>query len=438
MEKTKKEVIRKAWSSLSFTEKILPLAIILSIVLGVLLSVYVPSSRTAFDQVEVINVSAPLAIGMIVMMIPPLCKVEWENLHVLVRKKKYMQHIIISLILNWIICPFIMFGLAWMTLFDKDEYRIGIIMIGLARCIAMVMVWNEIAGGDHNLCAILVLINSILQIVLYAPYQMFFCYIITSNKGNMISYSIVAKSVAFFLGIPLGFGLVIRLSFLFSVGVGYYEKNILPFISPFAFIGLIYTIIVIFIQRGNEFIKHIGDAFRCFVPLILYFIITWFGTFFILRILLGKTKPNVEGYASLITQETINDNLVITNYISNEDINDGADGEIDFVTFYDDTDEKPLLCGCEKQIISNQHYKSYKMTNCSAYYNEIITQTFTAASNNFELSLAIAISIYGSGSKESIAATFGPLIEVPILLVLCLVAKYLQYGLLWNTKNIEH
>lgn len=437
MDKTKKAIVSKAWSSLSFTDKILPLAIILSIIVGVLLSVYVPSSRTAFDQVEIVNVSVPLAIGMIIMMIPPLCKVEWENLHIIIRKKRYMQHIIVSLILNWIICPFIMFGLAWLTLFDKEEYRIGIIMIGLARCIAMVMVWNEIAGGDHNLCAILVLINSILQIVLYAPYQMFFCYVITSNKGSMISYSIVAKSVAFFLGIPIGFGLLIRFSFLFSIGLNNYEKKILPFISPFAFIGLIYTIIVIFIQRGNEFIKHIGDALRCFVPLFLYFTITWFGTFFILRRLLGTTKPNVKGYINLLTQEMTNGNVVMNDYINNRKINDQTNDQNHCDIFYDDTEEKPLLCGCEKQIINNENYDSNKLSNCSAFYSEIITQTFTSASNNFELSLAIAISIYGGGSKESIAATFGPLLEVPILLVLCLVAKYLQYGLLWNTKNTD-
>lgn len=414
-----REVLLKAWKSLSFTDKILPLAIILAIVLGVLLSVYVPKSRDAFDGVQIVGVSVPLAVGMIVMMIPPLCKVEWERMHILLRQKRYINHILISLLLNWIVAPFLMFGLSWLTLFDESEYRIGIIMIGLARCIAMVMVWNEIAGGDHNLCAILVVINSVLQIVLYAPYQMFFCYVITADSGNMVSYSLIAQSVAFFLGVPLGVGLLARFTFLITKGGDFYKSKILPIVSPFAFIGLIYTIIVIFIQRGNEFIKEIGDAFRCFVPLILYFLICWFGTFFGLRRIFGNVKPNLEGYYKKVEITTIGDD---------------EDHETD-----SKSEEKTVLCGCEKEIAENAN-SSIDGNNCgacSADYGEIITQTFTTASNNFELSLAIAISIYGSGSKQSIAATFGPLLEVPILLILCLVAQYLHYRLMWRTPVSE-
>lgn len=130
-------LLRRSWSGLSLADRLLPIAIILAIVLGVLLSVFVPSSRDRFEGSEIMGVSIPLAIGLIIMMVPPLCKVEWERIHELIVQKKYINHIIISLTLNWIICPFLMFGLAWLTLFDKPEYRIGIIMIGLARCIAM-------------------------------------------------------------------------------------------------------------------------------------------------------------------------------------------------------------------------------------------------------------------------------------------------------------
>jgi ACR3 family arsenite transporter len=395
---SKDSTLRKAWSSLSFTDKILPIAIILAIVLGVLLSVYVPNSRKAFDGVQIVGVSVPLAIGLIIMMIPPLCKVEWEKFHKLIIQKTYLKQIIISLILNWIVCPFLMFGLAWLTLFDKPEYRVGIIMIGLARCIAMVLVWNEIADGDSNLCAILVLINSLLQIVLYAPYQIFFCYVITgdynSTNSSNISYSLVSKSVAFFLGIPLAIGLIIRLLSFKTIGIKSFEKNLLPFISPWAFIGLIYTIIVIFIERGDAFIKDIRTALRCFVPLILYFGITWFGTFFLLRWIFGRNSPNLEVFQT-----------------------------------GDDNEKETLLCGCEEEIIDG----SRNVTNaCSANYAETITQTFTAASNNFELSLAIAISIYGSGSNQSIAATFGPLLEVPILLILCFVAQLFKFKFQWS------
>ncbi|GAV30645.1 hypothetical protein PMKS-004162 [Pichia membranifaciens] len=399
---SKESALYRAWSSLSVADKILPVAIILAIVLGVLLSVFVPSSRRVFDGVEVVGVSIPLAVGLIIMMIPPLCKVEWEKLHKLILQRKYLNHIIISLVLNWIVCPFLMFGLAWLTLFDKPEYRLGIIMIGLARCIAMVLVWNSIAGGEANLCAILVLLNSVLQIVLYAPYQIFFCYVITGeyhkNAPNTVSYSIVAKSVAFFLGVPLGFGLIIRILAFLTIGIERFEKRILPFVSPWAFIGLIYTIIVIFIERGYSFLKDIRTAFRCIVPLIVYFAITWFSTLFLLRWLLGRTPPNLAVFES------------------------------------GDDEKEALLCGCEEEVVNGSRSAT---RGCSANYSEIITQTFTAASNNFELSLAITISVYGSGSDQSIAATFGPLLEVPILLALCFVAQLVKFNFAWSDISTD-
>mgnify|MGYP002477003155 CR=1 FL=1 len=395
--------LRRVFDDLSLVDKLLPLWIILAMILGILLSVYVPSSREAFDGAKVVGVSVPLAVGLIVMMIPPLCKVEWENFFSFFNLKKYLRSILISLVINWIICPFLMFGLAWLTLFDLDEYRTGIIMIGLARCIAMVLVWNEISDGDNSLCAVIVLINSLLQIVLYAPYQIFFCYVITGDydkaqgAGAGVTYLLVAQSVAFFLGVPLAVGFLIRLTARFTVGIKTFDSKILPFIGPWALIGLLYTIIVIFIETGNDFIRDIGSGLRCFVPLTVYFMITWFGTFFFLRWFLGRIPPRKGGEIA-------------------------AD------------EETELLCGCEKQI---PNVSGRWVTNCSASYTETITQTFTAASNNFELSLAIAISLYGSGSKESIAATFGPLLEVPILLVLCFVAKYFKIKFLWSDVDEE-
>ncbi|KRZ99073.1 uncharacterized protein AC631_05175 [Debaryomyces fabryi] len=393
--------LRRVFDDLSLVDKLLPLWIISAMILGILLSVYVPSSREAFNGAKVVGVSVPLAVGLIVMMIPPLCKVEWENFFSFFNLKKYLRSILISLVINWVICPFLMFGLAWLTLFDLDEYRTGIIMIGLARCIAMVLVWNEISDGDNSLCAVIVLLNSLLQIVLYAPYQIFFCYVITGDyhhsqgAGAGVTYLLVAQSVAFFLGIPLAIGFLIRLLAISTVGIKVYDSRILPFIGPWALIGLLYTIIVIFIETGNDFIRDIGSGLRCFVPLTVYFMITWFGTFFFLRWFLGRVSPREEGEISENTE---------------------------------------LLCGCEKQIAK---VSGKWVTNCSASYSETITQTFTAASNNFELSLAIAISLYGSGSKESIAATFGPLLEVPILLILCFVAKYFKIKFLWSDVNDE-
>ncbi|RCK56274.1 Arsenical-resistance protein 3 [Candida viswanathii] len=379
-----KQDAKAAFGGLSITDKLLPLLIILAIVIGVLISVYVPSSGDAFDGAQVVGVSVPLAVGMIIMMVPPLCKVEWENFHNFFKKSTYLRPILISLVLNWIVCPFVMLGLAWLVLFNYDEYRTGIIMIGIARCIAMVLLWNEIALGDNTLCAVIVLINSLMQVVLYAPYQLFFCYVISGDAipvDSGVSYALVAKSVAFFLGVPLGFGVIIRFVLrYFQV----YDK-LMPFISPWALIGLLYTIIVIFIDKGKEFIEEIGTAFLCFIPLTLYFVICWFLTFFGLRWLAKSPKLQ-------------------------------------------DDESTGLLCGCEEKM---EKYLAKWKRGCAANYSQIVTQSFTAASNNFELSLAIAISIYGSGSKQAIAATFGPLLEVPILLILTFVARYFRTKFIW-------
>jgi ACR3 family arsenite transporter len=383
---------------LSWTDRLLTLIIILSIIVGILISVYVPDARTKFDSnAQLAGVGVPLAVGLIVMMIPPLCKVEWETIHHTLREKRVHQQLVISLILNWIVCPFVMFGLSWMVLFNQEEYRIGIIMIGLARCIAMVLVWNELAGGDNTLCTIIVVVNSILQIILYAPFQIFFCYVITGTpRTGSVTYSAVAESVGAFLGIPFGFGLLIRFGCLGLFGKQKFQKRILPFIAPWSLIALVYTIIVIFISRGYSFIKEIGQAFKCFIPLILYFLITWFGTFYLMRFLSTQFYKREVG-----------------------------------IQKNEETD--PLLCGCEK----SSQVGSWKKF-CSASYQDTITQTFTAASNNFELSLAIAISIYGSGSKQSIAATFGPLIEVPVLLILTIVARLFKQVYVWRDEDSEH
>ncbi|CUM48729.1 unnamed protein product [Debaryomyces tyrocola] len=386
-------------NDLSIIDKLLPLLIISAMVLGILLSVYVPSSRDAFDGAKVIGVSVPLAIGLMIMMIPPLCGVRWEIFLSFHEMKNYVRPISISLIVNWIVCPFLMLGLAWLSLFDKDEYRTGIIMIGLARCIAMVLIWNKIADGDNSLGAVIVLVNSLLRIVLYAPYQIFFCYVISGDYHSSavtagISYPLVAQSVAFFLGIPLGIGFLIRSVASYTIGIEAYESKIYPFIEPWALIGLLYTIIVIFIKKGNDFIHDIGSAIRCLVPSILYFIITWFGTFFVLRWYLGRGRPVNEDGNALFDEQLLN-----------------ASGKW--------------------------------VSNGSARYSEVITQAFTASSNNFELSIAIAISLYGTDSKEVIATTFGPLLEVPILLFLCFVAKYFKIKFLWvdvdsgNTEEVQ-
>ncbi|CEP22936.1 ARR3 [Cyberlindnera jadinii] len=390
--------LKTVLSELSWTDRLLTLIIILSIVVGILISVYVPSARDKFDSdVQLAGVGIPLAVGLIVMMIPPLCKVPWESIHkTFLQDRSLHIQLLISVVLNWVVCPLVMFGLSWMVLFNEEEYRIGIIMIGLARCIAMVLVWNELAGGDNTLCSLIVVVNSIMQIVLYAPFQIFYCYVISgTERSGTVTYSQVAESVGAFLGIPFGIALLVRLLGVLVLGESTYQKRLIPFVSPWSLIALVYTIIVIFIERGYDFIREIGSAFKCFVPLVLYFPITWFGTFYLMRFLSSYVYRRKRRYNADDPEMT-----------------------------------ESLLCGCEKSLAMDNTRAKSKW--CSADYGEVITQTFTAASNNFELSLAIAISVYGSGSKQSIAATFGPLIEVPVLLCLTIVARLFRQCYTWR------
>ncbi|GAV47712.1 hypothetical protein ZYGR_0H05580 [Zygosaccharomyces rouxii] len=382
--------VLKTVRALSFLDLALPFTIILSIIFGVVISVYVPSSRGTFDptnHASFVGVSIPLTVGMIIMMIPPICKVSWESIHKYMVLRYVRKQIFISLVLNWIFGPLIMTALAWMVLFKFEEYRQGIIMIGIARCIAMVLIWNQIAGGDNDLCVILVVINSFLQIVLYAPLQILYCYVISNDRlvvsdGKM--YEEAAKSVGVFLGIPLGIGISIRLIFIFTMGKEKYERNVLKFISPWAMIGFNYTLLVIFISRGYDFIHQIGQAVLCFVPLILYFLITWFMTFGIMRLLSRRTALEKE-------------------------------------------------CPCDQEVLIKK--KIWGKRTCAASYPITMTQCFTMASNNFELSLAVAISMYGNNSKQAIAATFGPLLEVPVLLVLAIFSKLFRNLFIWETEN---
>lgn len=386
--------ISKTFKGLSIIDRLLPLIILVCMISGVLLSVYVPKSRVALDAKKIVHVSIPIAIGLILMIFPPLCAIEWETFSRRIRMPEYIKALAISFVLNWIVCPLLMLGLSWLTLWDKPEFGTGIIMIGLARCIAMVLMWNDVAEGDKDLCALIVLVNGLLQIVLYAPYQILFCKILgpTIPSTRSPSYSDVAQSVAFFMGIPFGAGLLVRLLGVLAVGKRRYNEKILPFIKPWALIGLLYTIVVIFMINGYSLVKHIGDAFRCFVPLIVYFIAVWFGTFFLLRWLSGFR------WSWHLASRS-------------------------------DSDETQPLCGCEDKL---EQYPEKSRFGCKASYKLTVAQSLTAASNNFELSLAIAISIYGGNSDQAIAATFGPLLEVPILLILCFVARYFRIALLWS------
>jgi len=268
--------------------------------------------------------------------------------------------------LNWIVGPLIMLGLAWATLPDLPTYRTGVIMVGLARCIAMVLVWNQLAQGDANYCAILVVVNSILQIILYSPYALLFINVIGggSHSGLRLSYGNVAISVLIYLGIPLAAGVITRFTIWHLKSKEFLITRFLPLFSPLAFIGLLYTILVMFAYQGHHIIQNLGPVFRVFVPMVLYFIIMWTGAFV-------------------------------------------------FVLWLSRREGKAGLWG----------------------YDMAVVQAFTAGSNNFELAIAVAIAVYGVGSDQALAATIGPLVEVPVLLALTWVSLFLRTRLTW--KRVE-
>ncbi|KAF8579323.1 arsenical-resistance protein ACR3 [Ramaria rubella] len=349
--------------SLSFLDRYLAVWILLFMILGVIVGNFSPDAQSALQVVTFNSVSLPIAIGLIVMMWPILAKVQYEVLPAVFTSRKVWIHIGISLVLNWMVGPLIMLGLAWATLPDLPGYRTGIILVGLARCIAMVMIWNQLAGGDMNYCAILVVINSVLQIILYSPYALLFVNVIGGEAGVHVNYGKVAKSVLIYLGIPLLLGAGTRAIVYFATGAAGLAK-FLRYFSPIALLGLLYTIVVIFASQGKRIIHNLGPVFRVLVPMILYFLITWTLTFFAMWWLAKKfnkaSKPNIFGY------------------------------------------------------------------------DTAVVQAFTAGSNNFELAIAVAVGVYGVDSEQALAATIGPLVEVPVLLFLSWVALLFQRRLRWD------
>ncbi|KAL3692886.1 hypothetical protein R1sor_006537 [Riccia sorocarpa] len=335
------------YKQLSFLDRYLFIWIFLVMGLALLIGYYVGGIKKHLSVVEIASVSLPIAIGLWVMMYPVLCKVRYELLWGMMLRGSLRKNILISLVLNWLIGPALMTALAWATLPDLPDYRTGVILIGIARCIAMVLIWNELARGDSQLCAVIVAVNSILQIALFTPVSLFYLEVVSRGKGIDVSAWTVAKSVLLFLGVPLGAGILTRLTLRRGVGPKWYDTKFIPFIGPFALLGLLYTILVMFAIQAHEIVDNIGEVLRVVVPLILYFAITFTSS-----------------------------------------------------------------------VLVTRHLK--------LPYPEIVTQSFTAASNNFELAIAVAVGAFGIDSHEALAATIGPLIEVPVLLLLVYVTLFFQ------------
>uniref|UniRef100_A0A093V7U7 Arsenite resistance protein ArsB n=1 Tax=Talaromyces marneffei PM1 TaxID=1077442 RepID=A0A093V7U7_TALMA len=348
------EVRRKqsAFKNLGLLDRFLALWIFLAMVIGILLGNFVPNTGPALQKGKFVGVSVPIAVGLLVMMYPILCKVRYESLHHVFRTRDIWRQIAFSVFVNWIIAPFFMLALAWAFLPDQPELREGLILVGLARCIAMVLIWTGLAGGDNEYCAILVAINSILQIVLFAPLGVFFIEVISHDKIDF-DYSTAAKSVAVFLGIPLGAAIITRFTIRKLASPRWYDEVFVKWASPWSLIGLLFTILVLFASQGHQVVHQIVSVIRVAAPLIVYFAVIFFTTLFI----------------------------------------------------------------------------TYKL---GFGYKLAATQSFTAASNNFELAIAVAVATFGADSNQALAATVGPLIEVPVLLGLVYGVRAIANRLGWK------
>ncbi|OJJ49994.1 hypothetical protein ASPZODRAFT_109973 [Penicilliopsis zonata CBS 506.65] len=343
---------QSAFHNLGILDRFLALWIFLAMAVGIILGNFVPGTGPALQRGTFVGVSVPIAVGLLVMMYPILCKVRYEALHHVFRSRQIWIQIAFSIFLNWIIAPFLMLALAWAFLPDEPELRQGLILVGLARCIAMVLIWTGLAGGDADYCAILVALNSLLQMILFAPLGVFFIHTISGDPVTF-EYTTAAKSVAVFLGIPLGSAILTRLGLCQMVSKTWYDRVFLKWISPCSLIGLLFTILVLFASQGHQVVHQIVSVVRVAAPLVVYFLVIFFATLFI----------------------------------------------------------------------------AFRM---GFGYKLAATQSFTAASNNFELAIAVSVATFGADSNQALASTVGPLIEVPVLLGLVYAVKFIANRLRWN------
>lgn len=334
---------------LSALDRLLPVWIAVAMATGLLLGRLVPGFNAALQKIQIDGISFPIALGLLIMMYPVLAKVRYDRLDTVTGDRRLL---ISSLLLNWVLGPAVMFTLAWLTLADLPEYRTGLIIVGLARCIAMVIIWNDLAGGDREAAAVLVALNSIFQVLMFAALGWFYLSVLPGwlhLPQTTISTSPwqIAKSVLIFLGVPLLAGYLSRRWGEKAKGRSWYETRYLPAIGPWALYGLLFTIVILFALQGHQITTQPWDVARIALPLLAYFAIMWIGGY-----LLGAA----------------------------------------------------LGLG----------------------YERTTTLAFTAAGNNFELAIAVAIATYGAASGQALAGVVGPLIEVPVLVALVYISLALR------------
>ncbi|MGD3105684.1 ACR3 family arsenite efflux transporter [Streptomyces sp. YGL11-2] len=335
---------------LSFLDRFLAVWILAAMAVGLGLGRLVPGLGGALAKVTVTGVSLPIALGLLVMMYPVLARVRYDRLDTVTSDRRLLLP---SLLLNWVVGPAVMFALAWLFLPDLPEYRTGLITVGLARCIAMVIIWNDLACGDREAAAVLVALNSVFQVIAFSALGWFYLSVLPGwlgleQAGLNVSVWEIARSVLIFLGIPLAAGYLTRRLGERAKGRTWYESTLLPKIGPFALYGLLFTIVVLFALQGDAITSRPLDVARIAAPLLVYFAVMWAGS-----MALGRAV--------------------------------GLD------------------------------------------YARATTLAFTAAGNNFELAIAVAIATFGASSGQALAGVVGPLIEVPVLIGLVYVALWARH-----------